>query len=216
MASAAAETVEQVAAETKPTVLVLACGALAREVRRVIELSGWDHVELRCLPAQLHNHPRKIAGAVDASLRELGGEFEQVFVAYADCGTSGELDRVLARHGAARLPGPHCYAVFAGADAWSAMQEAEPGTFYLTDFLARHFDALVARPLGLVRHPELVGEIFGNYRRVVFLAQTQDRELDERARAAAALLGLDYERRATGLGELRPALEALAEPARDG
>ncbi|MGI9657276.1 MAG: DUF1638 domain-containing protein [Gaiellaceae bacterium] len=198
------------AAEAEPTMLILACGALAREVLAVVELNEWTHVDVRCLPAKLHSTPREIAGAVDATLRELSPAYERVFVAYADCGTAGELDRVLAEYGVERLPGAHCYAFFAGVDTWQAMHEREPGTYYLTDFLARHFDALVLRPLGIDRHPELLEEIFRNYTRLVYLAQTDSEQLDCAARAAAARLGLVYERCDTGLGELRPSIERFA------
>ena len=195
-------------------VLVLACGAIAREVLALIELNGWTHVDLRCLPAQLHSRPERIPAAVDAKLTELAGRYERVFVAYADCGTGGALDPVLERHGVERLPGAHCYGFLAGNDAWDAMHEEEPATFYLTDFLARHFDALVVRGLGLDRHPELLSLMFGNYRRLVYLAQTDDPALERRAEAAAAYLGLAYERRRTGYGELRSSLERfVAEPA---
>lgn len=192
------------------SVLVLACGAIAREVLAVVALNGWTHVDVRCLPAKLHVTPALIPGAVDAKLRELGGRYEHVFVAYADCGTAGALDRVLAAHGVERLAGAHCYAFFAGRAAWDGLQEEEPGTFYLTDFLARHVEALVFRPLGLDRHPELREEIFGNYRRLVYLAQTDDAALLERAREAAARLGLAFELRRTGYGELEGALVRAA------
>ena len=190
-------------------VLVLACGALARELLAVVRLNGWTHVDVRCLPAKLHLRPELIAPAVDQALTAASGRYRHVFVGYADCGTAGDLDAVLERHGAERLPGLHCYAFFAGADAWDAMQEEEPGTFYLTDFLARHFDALVVRPLKLDVHPELTEDIFGNYRRLVFLAQTDDADLTERARRAAARLGLAFERRLTSYGELRPSVESF-------
>jgi hypothetical protein len=196
-------------------VLVLACGAIAREVLTLIELNDWTHVDLRCLPAQLHSRPERIPAAVDAKLTELAGRYERVFVAYADCGTGGALDPVLERHGVARLPGAHCYGFLAGNDAWDAMQDEEPATFYLTDFLARHFDALVVRALKLDTHPELLSLMFGNYRRLVYLAQTDDPELDRRAEEAAEFLGLDYERVRTGYGELVPSLTRFArEPAR--
>jgi len=196
-------------------VLVLACGAIAREVLALIELNDWTHVDLRCLPAQLHSRPERIPAAVDAKLTELAGRYERVFVAYADCGTGGALDPVLERHGVARLPGAHCYGFLAGNDAWDAMQDEEPATFYLTDFLARHFDALVVRALKLDTHPELLSLMFGNYRRLVYLAQTDDPELDRRAEEAAEFLGLDYERVRTGYGELVPSLTRFArEPAR--
>jgi hypothetical protein len=193
------------------SILVLACGALAREVLALVRLNRWQHVDVRCLPAKLHLRPELIAPAVDETLRELGPRYDRAFVAYADCGSGGALDRVLESHGAERLPGLHCYGFFAGGTAWEALQDEEPGTFYLTDFLARHFDALVVRPLGLDRYPELVEDVFGNYRRLVFLAQTEDGSLDARARAAAARLGLAYERRFTGYGELAPALARFAE-----
>jgi hypothetical protein len=196
-------------------VLVLACGAIAREVLAVISRGGWTHVDLRCLPAQLHARPERIPAAVDAKLAELAGRYERVFVAYADCGTGGALEPVLERHGVERLPGAHCYGFIAGNDAWDAMHEEEPATFYLTDFLARHFDALVVRALKLDTHPELKPLMFGNYRRLVYLAQTDDPALDRRAEDAAAFLGLDYERVRTGYGELVPALTRFAgEPAR--
>jgi hypothetical protein len=189
------------------SVLVLACGAIAREVLAVVRTGGWQHVHVRCLPAQLHTRPERIAPAVDAKLRELAGRYERVFVAYADCGTGGALDAVLAEHGVERLPGAHCYGFFAGNDAWQALHDAEPGTFYLTDFLARHFDALVWRGLGLDRYPQLLPDIFGNYTRLLYLAQSDNPDLDARAEEAARRLGLAYERRRTGYGELQPALE---------
>lgn len=193
------------------SILILACGALAHEVLALVRLNRWEHVDVTCLPAKLHLRPELIAPAVDEKLSELGPSYGRVFVAYADCGTGGELDRVLARHGAERLPGLHCYGFFAGEAAWEALQDEEPGTFYLTDFLARHFDALVVRPLGLDRYPELVEDVFGNYRRLVFLAQTDDDSLAARARTAAGRLGLAYERRFTGYGELTPALSRFVE-----
>ncbi len=193
-------------AEERPDVLILACGAIAREVLAVIRLNHWTHVDVRCLPAKLHSTPGKIAGAVDAKLTELAGRYDRVFVAYADCGTAGALDKVLERHGVERLPGAHCYGFLAGNDAWDAMQEDEPATFYLTDFLARHFEAIVVRGLKLDAHPELVPMMFGNYKRLVYLAQTDRDGLQERAKAAAAFLGLEFEQRPTGYGELQPSL----------
>jgi hypothetical protein len=193
-------------ASARPEVLILACGAIAREVLAVIRLNGWTHVDVRCLPAKLHSTPEKIAGAVDAKLTELEGRYDRVFVAYADCGTSGALDVVLDRHGVDRLPGAHCYGFLAGNDAWDTLQEDEPATFYLTDFLARHFEALVVRGLKLDVHPELVGMMFANYKRLVYLAQRDDPRLRARAEAAATFLGLAFEQRRTGYGELVPSL----------
>ena len=190
----------------RPDVLILACGAVAREVLAVVRLNAWTHVDVRCLPAKLHSTPEKIAGAVDAKLTELAGRYERVFVAYADCGTGGALDIVLNRHGVERLPGAHCYGFLAGNDVWDEMQEEELGTYYLTDFLARHFEALIVRPYRLDTHPELVQVMFGNYTRVMYLAQTGDPALRERAQAAADFLGLAYEERRTGYGEIVPSL----------
>jgi hypothetical protein len=192
-----------------PRLLVIACGAIAREVLAVIRLNGWSTVTLRCLPGKLHNTPQRIAERVDAKLREAAAEggWDRVFVAYGDCGTGGALDRVLAAHRVERLPGDHCYAFFAGVDRWLALHEAEPRTFYLTDFLCRHFQRLVVKGLGLDEHPELLPAYFGNYRRLVYLAQTDDPALARRAGEAAAYLGLELEVIPTGLGDLRPALE---------
>lgn len=189
-------------------VLVIACGAIAREVLAVIRLNRWTHITLRCLPGKLHNTPQRIATAVDAKLGEASHEgWSKVFVAYGDCGTGGALDRVLEAHRVGRLPGDHCYAFLAGVDRWLAMHDAEPRTFYLTDFLCRHFDRFVLEGLGLDRHPELLAQYFGNYVRLVYLAQTDDAALAEQAERAAARLGLDLEILRTGYGDLRPSLE---------
>ena len=200
-------------AAERPDVLILACGAIAREVLAVIRLNGWTHVDVRCLPAKLHSTPETIAGAVDAKLSQIAGSYDRVFVAYADCGTAGALDVVLRKHGVERLPGAHCYGFLAGNDAWDAMQEDEPATFYLTDFLARHFESLVVRGLKLDVHPELVEMMFANYKRLVYLAQTDDPALRERAEAAAAFLGLAFEQRRTGYGELVPSLTRFVDGA---
>lgn len=186
--------------------LVLACGAIARELEALRRAGPLSHVTLRCLDAALHNRPERIAPAVDAAIRKHEGSFARIFVAYADCGTGGELDRVLAAHGVERLPGAHCYEFFAGTERFTALAEEELGTFYLTDFLVRHFDRLVRQGLGLDRHPELMPVYFGNYRRLVYLAQTDDVALDEAARAAADWMGLAFERHATGLVPLHDAL----------
>ena len=191
--------------------LVLACGALAREVVAVVRANGWEHVDVRCLPAKLHVTPDRIPAAVDEALAELDGGYDRVFVGYADCGTVGALDGVLERHGAARLPGAHCYAVYAGLDEWDAIQDEEPGTYYLTDFLVRHFDSLVVRPLGLDRHPELRDDYFHNYRRVLYLSQADDPELLGAARACADRIGLPFEHRPTGYGLVEGSLAAFAE-----
>lgn len=187
--------------ETKRTLLI-ACGALARETLAVLEANALDHVELTCLSALLHNRPERIPAAVREKIREARGRYDRILVLYADCGTGGELDRVLAEEGVERIEGPHCYAFYAGQEVFDLLQDAEPGTFYLTDFLARQFETLVIEGLGLDRHPDLMPLYFGNYRRLVYLAQTDDPELTTKAEAAANRLELAFERRLTGFGEL--------------
>lgn len=191
-------------------VLLIACGALAREINGVIALNKWDHVTLSCLPAQLHNTPDKIPNAVRDAVRAAKDRFDHIFVAYADCGTGGLLDNVLAEEGVTRIDGPHCYSFFSGNDAFSVTAETEITAFYLTDFLARQFEAMVIKPLGLDRHPELAEMYFGNYEKLVYLAQTDDAELRRRAERAAERLGLAYEYRLTGYGDLTGALESFA------
>ncbi|MFO1038251.1 MAG: DUF1638 domain-containing protein [Geminicoccaceae bacterium] len=185
-----------------PRTAVLACGALAREALAVIEADRLGHLELHCLSALLHNRPERIPAAVKAKIAELRPDYGRIVVLYADCGTGGALDRVLAEEGVERIGGPHCYAFYAGQEVFDELADAEPGTFYLTDFLARQFDTLVWEGLGLDRHPDLLGAYFGNYRRLVYLAQTDDAALTAAAEAAARKLGLAFERRRTGLGGL--------------
>lgn len=198
-----------------PSALVIGCGALARELLALVERSGLDNIRVECLPAILHNRPEKIPGAVRARLRQAVGRYDTIFVAYGDCGTGGELDQVLSEYGVERLPGAHCYQFFAGLDLFDAMHEAEPGTLYLTDYLARHFDRLIWRGLGLDRWPELAKDYFGNYRRVVYLAQTDDPERTEEARQAAARLGLEFERHLVGYGEVESALISFSSRRRE-
>ena len=185
--------------EAPPRTLLIACGALAREALAVLEANRLEHVELTCVSALLHNRPQKIPAAVREKIRDAKQRYERILVLYGDCGTGGELDRVLAEEGVERIEGPHCYAFYAGLDAFDALAEAEPGTFYLTDFLARQFETLVIEGLGLDRHPELLPDYFGNYTRLLYLAQTDDPDLTAKAQAAAARLGLRFERRLTGL-----------------
>jgi hypothetical protein len=190
--------------------LVIGCGALARELVALTRRAGFPAVDLTCLPATLHNRPERIPDAVRARIRRArAAGRRELFVAYADCGTGGLLDRVLEEEGVARLEGAHCYEVYAGRAAFAALSEEEPGTFYLTDFLARNFDRLIVRGLGLDRHPELLPLYFGNYTRLVYLAQTDDPALTATARRGARRLGLRFERRFTGPGELGPAIAAL-------
>ncbi|MBN9510051.1 MAG: DUF1638 domain-containing protein [Alphaproteobacteria bacterium] len=190
--------------------LILACGALAREILALLPPERFPAIHLHCLPATLHNRPERIAPAVRAALAEAAGRYDRVFVAYADCGTGGALDVVLAETGAERLPGAHCYAFFTGVAAFEQSGEADMRSFFLTDFLARHFETLVWEGLGLERHAALRDAYFGNYERVVYLAQTEDAALTEAARAAAARLGLAFERRFVGYGDLAPAMARLA------
>jgi Protein of unknown function (DUF1638) len=187
--------------------LVIGCGALARELVELTRRAGLPAMDLTCLPASLHNRPERIPGAVQARIRRARAEgYDRIFVAYADCGTGGLLDRVVDAEGVARLDGAHCYEVYAGRAAFAELSEEEPGTFYLTDYLVRNFERLVVRGLGLDRHPELLPIYFGNYTRLVYLAQSDDPELTARATAAASRLGLAFERRLVGLGELGPAI----------
>lgn len=187
-----------------PRLLLIACGALARELVEVVRANGLGNVTVACLPAELHNEPDRIPQAVRTRVEAGRRDFDQILVAYADCGTGGRLDAVCAELGVERLPGAHCYELFAGREVFAALHEREPGTFYLTDYLARNFDRLVMGSLGLDRHPQLLPTYFGNYRRLVHLAQTDDPALDAAARRAAARLGLQHERRATGYGLLAP------------
>jgi hypothetical protein len=182
--------------------LVIACGALAREVLAVIESLGLRDIALTCLPAGWHNTPDKIPEGVRAKIQESRGRFGRILVAYGDCGTGGLLDDVLREEGVERIAGPHCYQFFMGTADFQALAEAEPGCFFLTDYLARHFDRLIIEGLGLDRHPELRDDYFGNYTKLVYLAQTEDPGLQEHARQAAERLGLAYEYRFTAYGEL--------------
>jgi len=190
--------------------LVIACGALAREIAALKRANRWDLIEVRCLPAELHNRPERIAPAVQEEIRAQRDRYARVFVAYADCGTGGALDALLAAEGIERLPGAHCYEFFATSPVFAQLHDAEPGTFYLTDFLLRNFERLVIRPLGLDRHPELKDEYFRNYRRLVYLTQVERAEAVEQARAIAARFGFAFEHRVTGYGELGTRLAALA------
>ena len=188
-------------------VLVVACGALAREIVALREANGWDHLDLACLPAILHNRPERIPDAVAEAVTRHRPNYAEIFVAYADCGTGGGLARTCERLGVEMIAGPHCYAFFDGVGRFEERGEAT--AFYLTDFLVRQFDAFVWRPLGLDRHPSLRDAYFGNYERLVYLAQTDDPSLDAMAQRHASRLGLDYARRPTGYGDLAAALGRL-------
>ena len=190
--------------------LVIACGALAHEVTALRRANGWTTLDVACLPPELHNRPERIAPAVRAKIRAHRGRYEDIFVAYGDCGTGGALDAVLAEEGVERIAGAHCYEFYATPAAFAELADAEPGTFYLTDFLLRHFDRLVIRALGIDRHPELLPAYFGNYRRLVYLAQSPAPDAEAKARAAAERLGLECVVRQTGYGGLAEGLSAFA------
>jgi hypothetical protein len=194
-------------------ILVITCAAIAREVNEIKKLGQWSQMDLQAITADLHARPEKIAPAVAARIDAARDRYEHIFVAYGDCGTSGELDRVLEERGVKRLPGAHCYDFLAGRENYARMQDEEPGTFYLTDFLAQHFQRLVIEILGIDRHPELLEMYFGNYTRLLYLAQTDSPELTELAQAAADQLGLRFERVFTGMGEMVPELDAAMREA---
>ncbi len=188
-------------------ILLIACGALAREILAVTQGHGWDHLDLVCLPAILHNTPADIPQAVQRAVAKHRDSYGRIFVVYGDCGTAGALQNLCADLGVEMMDGPHCYSFFEGNDAFA--QRGEFTAFYLTDFLVRQFEAFVIRPLGLDRHPELRDMYFGNYEKLVYQAQTNQPDLQDKARACAARLGLDYEYRFTGYGDLTSSLRAL-------
>ncbi|WP_102109282.1 DUF1638 domain-containing protein [Oceaniglobus roseus] len=190
-------------------VLLIACGALAREILALRDVNGWTHLDLTCLPAILHNHPERITDAVRAAVEKHRAAYGRIFVVYADCGTGGQLQAACAEMGVEMVPGPHCYAFYEGVETFARTAEDEITAFYLTDFLVRQFDAFVWEPLGLDRHPDLREMYFGNYTKLVYQAQTDDPALTAKAEACAARLGLGFERRFTGYGDLATALARL-------
>ncbi|MGB5558180.1 MAG: DUF1638 domain-containing protein [Paracoccaceae bacterium] len=194
-------------------VLLIACGALAREILALIQANRWTHIDLTCLPAILHNHPEKITGAVEAAITKHRDAYETINVVYADCGTGGQLLDMCNKLGVEMIEGPHCYSFYEGNEVFAAHPE-EFMAFYLTDFLVRQFDAFVWKPLGLDRHPELREAYFGNYEKLVYQAQTDDPALDAKARHCAERLGLAYERRKTGYGDLNAVLAGWAKAAK--
>jgi hypothetical protein len=192
-------------------ILLIACGALAHEVLALKRLNAWTHMDLQCLPANLHLYPEKITEAVARAVAEHRAAYQTIFILYADCGTGGILQEKCKELGVEMVAGPHCYSFFEGNEAFSAKSETEFTAFYLTDFLVRQFDAFVWRPMGLDRHPELRDMYFGNYTKLVYQAQTEDPVLDAKAEDCARRLGLDYERRFTGYGDLATALTRFAQ-----
>ncbi len=192
------------------SILLIACGALAREILDLKERNGWDHMALTCLPAILHVHPEKITQAVEDTVAKHKDAYDRIYVVYADCGTGGLLQAACERLGVEMIKGPHCYSFFEGNLAFAAHGDDETTAFYLTDFLARQFDAFVWKPLGLDRHPELRDMYFGNYTKLVYQAQTNNPELTRRAEECAERMGLAFERRLTGYGDLETTLSDWA------
>lgn len=191
-------------------VLLLACGALAHEILALKRMNDWAHLDLQCLPAKLHLWPDQIVTAVEEAVKARRGEYETIFVVYADCGTGGLLQQKCKELGVEMVEGPHCYSFFEGNAVFAKTSEEEFTAFYLTDFLVRQFDAFVWKPMGLDRHPELRDMFFGNYTKLVYQAQINDPALDEKAKVCAERLGLAYERRFTGYGDLATTLERVA------
>tara|TARA_B100001142_G_C14317179_1_gene648911 strand:+ start:1362 stop:2027 length:666 start_codon:yes stop_codon:yes gene_type:complete len=187
---------------TNRRTLIIACGALARELSEVISVNKLEHIDVECLPASYHNSPEKIPGALEERVLNTSTTYDQIFVGYADCGTGGKVDEICEKYGLARLSGAHCYEFFAGKENFANIQEKNIGSFYLTDFLVKHFERLVVKALWLDTHPELLNEYFGNYTQVVYLTQTNDPELEKLAREAAKKLGLELVVERNGYGDL--------------
>ncbi len=187
---------------------MIACGAIAREILAIKDQHGLAHIDLKCLPAIWHVYPDRIAPAMREAIAEARAEgFGKVFIGYAECGTKGELDKICAEEGIERIAGPHCYAFFTGTEKFLKEAEEEFTAFYLTDLITRQFEAFVIEPMKFDTHPELIPMVFGNYEKIVYLAQTEDQALQEKAKWAADYLGLAYEYRFTGMGDLEPALK---------
>lgn len=190
-------------------ILLIACGALAREILDLKKANGWSHMDLTCLPAKLHLYPEKITQAVEDAVKKHRANYDEIFIVYADCGTGGVLQAACDALGVKMIAGPHCYSFFEGNEQFARQSESEFTAFYLTDFLVRQFEAFVIKPMGLDRHPELRDMYFGNYEKLVYQAQTDDPALTQKAKEAAKTLGLAFERRQTGYGDLEVALKAL-------
>lgn len=190
-------------------ILLIACGALAREILDLRSANGWTHLDLTCLPANLHLYPEKITEAVTKAVAKHRRDYGQIFVVYADCGTGGLLQAACNEMGVEMIAGPHCYSFFEGNDRFATLPETEITTFYLTDFLVRQFEAFIIKPMGLDRHPDLRDIYFANYEKLVYQAQTDDPALTAKAKACADRLGLRFERRYTGYGDLETTLAKL-------
>ena len=191
--------------------LVIACGALAKEITTLIDINQWSHMRVQCVPAKIHNTPEQIPDAVRTLIHKARDKYAHIYIAFADCGTGGLLDTVIREENVERLPGAHCYEFFAGSEAFSEISGDELGTFYLTDFLARHFDRIIIEELGIAKHPELRDMYFGNYKKLIYLAQTDNPELMQMAQDAASKLNLEYEYRRTDYGDLEKGLNQFNE-----
>ncbi len=191
-------------------ILLIACGALAREILALRDTNGWDHMDLTCLPAKYHLFPDKITEAVEEAVTKHRTDYQQIFVVYADCGTGGLLQAKCDELGVEMIAGPHCYSFFEGNDGFAARGDDDLTAFFLTDFLVKQFDAFVWKPMGLDRHPQLRDMLFGNYTKLVYQAQTKDPALEAKARDCADRLGLAYEYRFTGYGDLEASMRSWA------
>ena len=193
--------------------LVIACGALAHEIIGLQKYSGWNQIEVQCLDAELHNRPQLIPQKLRAALDKSRGQYQHTFIGYADCGTGGEIDRIIEQESQVsdkkieRLPGDHCYSFYAGEQRFNALADQELGTFYLTDFLVEHFDRLIVKGLKLDKYPQLREQYFAHYKLVVYLSQRVDTALVLRASAAAEFLGLAFRHEHSGYGGLETALQ---------
>ena len=196
--------------EKSDKILVIACGALANEITALIRMNNWTHLQLRYLPAKLHNEPHNIPQNIRKNLKNAQNKFSKIFIGYADCGTGGKIDNLLEEFGVQRLPGAHCYEFFSSNQTFSKMLEEEPGSFFLTDFLVKSFEKLIWQGLKINSHPELLNIYFRHYKRLVYLAQTESKELQTQAQEIAKRLGLSYSYRFNGYGGLSPALSDLA------
>jgi len=187
--------------------LVICCGAIANEIVTIVRENGWNHMKIECLPAELHNMPDALPEGVRAKIREGRARGDDVLVLYSDCGTGGAMAKVLEEEGVENIGGAHCYEVFTGSEQFKQLMADEPGSFFVTDFLARHFEKLVFNGLGLDRFPKLRDTYFGHYRKMVYLVQRENPEILVRAEAAAASIGLKLEVRHTGFGGFQQFLE---------
>ncbi len=195
-------------AASRPSTLIICCGAVANEIVTIVRENGWRHMKVECLPAKLHNEPDALPEGVRAKIHQGRARGQEVLVLYSDCGTGGGMARVLDEEGVEGIGGAHCYEVFTGSEQFKQLMEDEPGSFFVTDFLARHFEKLVFNGLGLDRFPKLRGTYFGKYRKMVYLVQRKNSKTLARAEAAAASIGLELEVRQTGYGGFQKFLEA--------